>query len=171
VESAGDCISCHTQTEVDALSLQAELTVHVPRGEITRTRAASFSHATHKEVTCVACHDTPTAERPGGDCSECHTEHHQEVAGPAACGSCHGVELRGLHARTDHFECAACHTPSTLRLLGTADRPFCLQCHTNQQEHRPEGECSTCHLVRTPDQTMRVILRAEGRTPSRGVPR
>jgi hypothetical protein len=171
VESAGDCVGCHTQAEVDALALQAELTVHIPRGEVTRTHTAPFSHARHEDVTCVTCHDTPTAERPGGECSECHAEHHQEVASPAACGSCHGVELRRLHARTDHFECAACHTPSTLRLLETADRQFCMQCHTDKEDHRPEAECAPCHLVRTPEQTMRVILGAEGRTPARGVPR
>ena len=170
VESAGDCVECHTRNEVDALSLEAQLTVRVPHGEITRTRMAPFSHEMHQAVACLTCHDTPTAERPAGECSECHTEHHQEV-GPAACGNCHGRELRGLHARTDHFECAACHTTSTLRLLETADRVFCMQCHTDMEDHRIEGECASCHLVRTPEQTMREILRAEGRTPTRGVPR
>ena len=167
VERPGECVECHTAMEVANLPLDEEMTVRVAFGEHSRTRSVPFVHDEHSSVDCLTCHEAPTLDRPAIACADCHTEHHTEAAEPLSCQTCHGRGLLDPHERTDHFECAACHTTSTLLLLETADRPFCLQCHVEQWDHRPEGECATCHLLRSPDQTMRIILQAEDRQPTR----
>jgi predicted CXXCH cytochrome family protein len=74
--------------------------------------------------------------------------------------------VNSRHQQVDHLICGACHSPTTLSLLESADRRFCLQCHTTMPDHNPEAECSTCHLLMTPDEAMQQIVNA--RTIPRG---
>lgn len=160
VETPRECAACHTATEIRALAIPHPVTVRVPHGETSNTRTVSFDHAAHGEVACAECHSTATPDRPAIECTDCHVDHHEEVASPAGCAQCHTADLRARHERTDHLSCGACHTTETLRLLGTADRAFCLQCHVDQVDHEVDGQCSRCHLQLTPDAAMRTILSA-----------
>ncbi|MFW6039942.1 MAG: hypothetical protein ACOC9N_02570, partial [Gemmatimonadota bacterium] len=107
-------------------------------------------------------HQEPVSLAPAEDvasCASCHEEHH---AAEITCAGCHagysaaatkpGME-RATHAppETAHEACAACHTPSTIAGL-RPDRSFCLTCHRESVDHEPDGQCTTCHLLETPDE-------------------
>ncbi|HUF67999.1 MAG TPA: hypothetical protein VMM79_05045 [Longimicrobiales bacterium] len=165
IENAGDCTACHARSDVDALRVQADLTVHVQRDGLERRREVAFSHDAHATVECADCHQSGVAQNTI-TCNECHESHHTGPRSPATCNACHGSGLMALHERTDHLLCGACHAPATLSIMENADRRFCLQCHTTMADHRPAGECSTCHLLIPPDEAMRRIVGA--RTIPRG---
>jgi hypothetical protein len=165
VDRAGDCTTCHTRAEVGALRLRADLTVHVQRDDLERTRTAAFSHDAHGGLACADCHEAGPSQAAVG-CNECHESHHGGLGAATTCNSCHGTDVLSLHQQVDHLICGACHAPATLSLLESADRRFCIQCHTTMADHNPEGECSTCHLLMTPDEAMQRIVSA--RTVPRG---
>jgi predicted CXXCH cytochrome family protein len=164
-ERAGDCTTCHTRAEVGALRLRADLTVHIQRDDLERTRTAAFSHDAHGGLACADCHEAGPSQAAVG-CNECHESHHGGLGAATTCNSCHGTDVLSLHQQVDHLICGACHAPATLSLLESADRRFCIQCHTTMADHNPEGECSTCHLLMTPDEAMQRIVSA--RTVPRG---
>ncbi|MEZ4423035.1 MAG: cytochrome c3 family protein [Gemmatimonadota bacterium] len=173
--AAGDCLSCHhAEPELACASCHVEgdafqdphttlLPVTIERDRQTRPRPVDFSHLAHDAVDCTRCHTgAPPALAPA-DCASCHEEHHDvEVSG---CTSCHGATVKEAHTVADHLDCGACHTNATLADLGAADRRFCLQCHAEQVDHKPEGECASCHLLLEPAAAMRRILAAEEAPP------
>jgi hypothetical protein len=118
-----------------------------------RERPVSFEHETHRELRCVECHSTPVtlvAAPAARACASCHSAHHRAAG---QCAACHGpAEPRGAHAALPdaHVACDACHTEAVVGML-TPDRGLCLTCHAEQRQHEPGGECSTCHLLATPE--------------------
>jgi hypothetical protein len=149
--ATSDCASCHQQNERAAART---LTVGITVGErAARQRPVSFEHTTHRELRCVECHSTPVtldAAPAARACRTCHEAHHRAAG---QCSTCHGAaEPRAAHATLPdaHVACDACHSESVVGLL-TPDRALCLTCHAEQKDHQPDGECSTCHLLATPE--------------------
>ena len=145
------CASCHQPEEQAAARI---VPVSMTVGERpARQRPVSFEHERHRDVRCVECHSTPVTLQPApaaGNCQSCHQAHHRAAG---QCSACHGAaEPRAAHANLPdaHVACDACHTDTVVGLL-TPDRALCLTCHAEQREHEPGGECSTCHLLATPE--------------------
>lgn len=166
VDRAGDCTTCHARSEVAALRVRADLTVHIRRGDLERDRTVDFSHDAHTTVSCVQCHNAGVTQTASA-CGDCHESHHDGSGAPTSCTTCHGTDIRSRHQRTDHLMCGACHATETLTLFERADRRFCLQCHTERGDHKPEDECATCHLLISPEEAMRQILQARTIPPGR----
>lgn len=152
------CATCHQPDERTAartVSIGVTVGDHAPR-----QRPVSFEHEKHGELRCVECHSTPVtlAAAPAARaCASCHTAHHRPAG---RCTACHGpAEPRAAHATLPdaHVACDACHTEAVVGML-TPDRALCLTCHAEQADHQPGGECSTCHLLATPE-TFRPYLR------------
>jgi hypothetical protein len=167
VEADLTCATCHTSSEVATIAYMADLTVHVQRNDIAHARRVAFEHRTHTAVACADCHTPSDPTQTPASCTSCHEAHHEQVTSPVGCAQCHQPEPIPNHRRSDHLECGACHAPATLELFGTADRAFCLQCHRDLVAHRPEGECSECHLQLSPAEAMSRMLNARqaSRTP------
>jgi len=159
VDRAGECTACHAQVDIARLHPRADVTVHIRHNNAEHTREVDFSHASHVPVACTSCHQPGVAQVPAS-CNTCHEAHHGAAPTARGCDTCHGTDVLERHKRTDHLECGACHAPATLSLMGSADRRFCLVCHVSQTDHRPEGDCSTCHLALTPEQALRRIVAA-----------
>jgi hypothetical protein len=114
----------------------------------------SFAHAVHGELRCIQCHTEPVTLAPSPSvraCRDCHADHHTAAR---TCATCHtGEQLRSAHrtsVSTSHQACDACHTASTVALL-TPDRSFCLMCHQRRADHYVQGECTTCHFLKSPE--------------------
>ena len=156
-----ECADCHPSAS-ELPAHRADVTVRpVPDAEPVH-RTGDFAHETHADLACVDCHQQPVSLAPTADvasCASCHEEHH---AAEISCAGCHsgysattpepGVE-QVTHAPpvTAHEACAACHTPATIAGM-QPDRPFCLTCHQDSADHEPDGQCTTCHLLETPDE-------------------
>jgi hypothetical protein len=145
-----DCGACHTPDEVRTLSHGEVLRVQVERAE-ARTRGVTFEHASHGDVRCRDCHVTPVtlATTPETrSCVSCHDQHHTATGN---CAACHLPQpAPQVHTRESHVRCSACHEASTVARLSPT-RPFCLGCHQPQVDHYPDRECTTCHMLASPD--------------------
>jgi hypothetical protein len=148
-----ECAKCHEEGG-DFTFQQVRLTVTVPRHQ-PQPRLAIFSHTVHaKAVKCTDCHTTPVLMTPADSvirCEGCHEKHH---AASRNCSVCHsGPWLATAHAdaRQTHIGgCDACHTPAVVALL-TPTRSLCLTCHGDKTDHNDTRECTSCHLLETPE--------------------
>lgn len=145
------CATCHAADRLPGAAPES-VTVQV-ESRSPRVRTVQFDHATHDTVACITCHVTPVSLAPTSavtTCVNCHDAHHSQSR---SCATCHyGPELRTAHARPvdAHRGCDACHAERTVALL-TPARGFCLTCHTDQARHYPSRECTTCHLLTSPE--------------------
>jgi hypothetical protein len=156
--ATSDCARCHQAGERAAVRT---LVVPIAVGERpARERSVDFAHATHGALRCLECHQVPVTLQPGAavrECRACHEPHH---AAGRPCAACHaGAQPRAAHAALPdaHVACDECHTESIVALL-MPDRSLCLTCHAEQREHQPGAECSSCHLLASPEE-FRAYLR------------
>jgi hypothetical protein len=160
-----------------AVVLACALVVAVPADSAAQSTARpamedrdprAFLHARHESVTCGVCHALEERHRSrrvwtAGDCAACHHGN----ATPAGCTSCHERadfaaprrtntpmklsvwdaprtrELVFDHARHAEVGCLDCHQGG----MGLPPQS-CSTCHT--QHHRPQAECSHCHVAPDP---------------------
>jgi hypothetical protein len=138
------------------------------RGEaiVARLSVATFSHAQHRDVACVQCHDiTETHGRLTvtdlRQCRDCH--HAQPLA--ANCARCHREsefagerrrmpqtfsttvappvtrEILFAHVQHRTVACVSCHRePVSLRVTVSCD-----DCH--RDHHEPRMQCMACHIA------------------------
>lgn len=145
--NATDCARCHTAAKRAAPS-PTVVTVTLPnKAPVART--IGFSHNVHLKTPCSTCHQAPATTPPDSirTCQACHDQHHTENRNCAACHS--RAETPPAHTRASHERCDACHTPSRIAPLSPS-RSFCITCHLPQRDHKPAGECSTCHFLSPP---------------------
>lgn len=148
-----DCTACHRGDELTA-PRTVSVSVTTPRYP-PRQRQVIFSHPEHVGVSCADCHTAPVtlAATPAvRRCADCHETHH---TASSSCADCHTTpQLRDAHradVSASHRRCDACHTATTVAGL-TPNRSFCVMCHAPEQsKHYPERECTTCHMLASPD--------------------
>ena len=139
-----------------------------PGSPIARTAALAdtFSHQTHKKLTCITCHSTTSRKstltfQPPRGCQICH---HQRPT-RSDCTACHKTEdiqpVRPVtvevtvprhaprdrevgfeHGRHADLACTECHT-TRVTLEPEAPVTTCRACHDNH--HTAGVECATCH--------------------------
>lgn len=150
--STNVCATCHTADE-QAVARVVPVAITV-RTSASRQRQVRFEHGKHGSLRCVECHSTPVTLEPAAavrQCSSCHESHHRPAG---QCATCHaGGDPHNSHATLPdaHTACDACHVEKVVGML-TPDRALCLTCHAEQAQHQPGQECSTCHLLATPEQ-------------------
>lgn len=125
-----------------------------PGGRVPPTAVLpdTFSHATHRRLACLTCHNTAsrtsdlTFEPPRG-CQICH---HQRPA-KADCSACHQPE-EIEPARSVGVKVAIPRHPPRERQVGFAHAEHgdlaCIQCHVTPVSLDPEpavAECTACH--------------------------
>jgi len=131
--------------------------------------AFAFSHEPHRDVSCVACHQSDAGKVGKVRVTEqqCMSCHH---TGPAAqaCTRCHGpAELTKPYRTVQQFQlsvapapvsrtlvldhqqhadvkCQACHQSPPRLQAGTL---ACNGCH--EQHHAPDADCGSCHEARS----------------------
>jgi hypothetical protein len=139
-----------------------------PGSSATRTTALadSFSHQTHKKLTCITCHSTTSKKstltfQPPRGCQICH---HQRPT-KADCTACHETdeiepartvtvevtvprqaprdrEVEFEHGRHADLACTDCHT-TRVTLEPEPPVAACRSCHDNH--HTAGVDCATCH--------------------------
>jgi hypothetical protein len=138
---AGECAACHTTAELVG-TRRVPSQIRVTGREGIEERDLPFDHPRHRGVACSGCH-APEGDQPvTTTCASCHTNHHR---GDATCGSCH-VDAKSRHDSRAHAPCGTCHTGSGVDKL-PATRAVCLSCHMAQADHKPRGDCTSCHLT------------------------
>jgi hypothetical protein len=154
-----NCATCHSP-EQRARPIDLTIAIAV-RDSAPRSRTVSFAHPAHRELECVKCHTEPVTMAPTASarsCRDCHENHH---TANRACATCHqGEQLRVAHEAdrsASHRACASCHTASTVAML-TPDRSFCITCHTKQLDHYVEGQCSSCHFLKSPAELRTTLM-------------
>lgn len=121
-----------------------------------------FTHEDHRDMDCLACHQSGRAAVPEAEqwCASCH---HEETA-TRACSSCHRREalrsytaqvertlrfsvgdprtraLTFSHVPHDTLACTGCHTG---RPLLSASDVSCSECH--EEHHSTDAACVACH--------------------------
>jgi hypothetical protein len=139
------CAVCHQTLPTRDQALSLTMTVW----NAPRSRTLTFAHDRHTKVECKTCHTTPSTLVAETQCVSCHGEHH---AATATCASCHPatpVAAQTQHPRqTTHAGCggAGCHRDAAILALPPS-RGVCLACHREQTNHKPGGDCATCHLI------------------------
>lgn len=151
-----DCARCH-RAETLAAPRMSSVQVRVGMRQPT-ARSVGFRHDRHSQLACADCHRPPETVPPDSvrSCRACHDQHH---APERDCVQCHNrTETRPAHTRATHVGCDECHAPARIAAL-IPSRNFCITCHVPQREHRPGGECSTCHFLEAPAQFRSHLLR------------
>jgi nitrate/TMAO reductase-like tetraheme cytochrome c subunit len=139
-----DCARCHQAAELTQ-SYPAAMTLQLSVKPSPTTRTLSFAHETHAKVSCADCHGQDLSRSVEKTCASCHTDHHEATRD---CASCHPA-ARSTHTRAVHLTgCggSGCHYREATAATSTA-RNVCLACHAELKEHKPGGDCSTCHLT------------------------
>ncbi|HEV2751715.1 MAG TPA: hypothetical protein VGV12_14430 [Gemmatimonadales bacterium] len=161
-----DCRTCHTPGELAAPeSVTATVTV---AGAPPRAHATGFEHATHRALSCFACHTTPVSLDPDQktlSCAACHDDHHAPGRRCTACHPGDAPEFRVAHAppAEAHLGCDACHPAAIVARL-VPDRMLCLTCHARQADHYPTRECTVCHFGATPEHFRPRLMKAGTRS-------
>lgn len=159
-----------TSPDVDATDTEAaEVQDNRPRPFLPismqrSTRAETFPHEAHVEISCAVCHDRVEGHASHGtlECAQCHRSSAlavQDQVTPEQCLACH-------HSPLQEALCADCHeatealTPTvSIRFVvweapKTRELPFehevhrvrnCDACHTATPSLAPEPGCSSCH--------------------------
>jgi len=128
------------------------------------TRAETFAHDAHVQISCAVCHTVPEGHGSHGsvECADCHRASAMatvQVLGPEQCAACH-------HGAEQALACADCHesrgvVQSTQRLAlevwaESRDRTFafdhqghseldCASCHQSAPLLTPAAPCASCH--------------------------
>ncbi len=139
-----DCARCHQSTELTQ-SYPVATTLQLSVKTTPTPRTLTFAHETHAKVACADCHGPDLSRSVEKTCASCHTDHHEAARD---CASCHPA-ARTTHTRAVHLTgCggSGCHYREATPATSTA-RNVCLACHAELKEHKPGGDCSTCHLT------------------------
>ena len=146
------CAACHTTAKIEGPRV-ALMSVQGPEHP-PRVREVRFAHGQHAAtVQCVDCHRPPNAMPTDSvrRCQGCHVPHHTVGRD---CATCHAAAtsqavVRAVHVRQTHSACDKCHRATVINAL-VPNRTFCVTCHEAQRNHKPAGECSTCHFLQSP---------------------
>lgn len=139
------CTTCHTSLVTRPRAVSLTMTVW----NAPKTRTLTFAHDRHAKLECKTCHTTPRTLAAEGTCVSCHGDHHTETA---TCASCHPAtppSAQTQHPReATHAGCggSGCHRDAAVLALPPS-RGVCLACHRDQTNHKPGGDCATCHLI------------------------
>ena len=136
------CLRCHQTASLPAGTRNVE--VRTSTSAMALTRALPFAHATHANVPCTECHNTPVTLAAATQCSSCHAPHH---TAERSCQTCHSA-YDAHRGQQVHLGCAGsgCHTDRVVLALAST-RNVCVSCHTDQATHKPGRDCGTCHRV------------------------
>jgi hypothetical protein len=152
------CRDCHHSTEQKATCttchktpppLDETVSVAMTVWTAPRDRTLSFAHERHTKLECRTCHTAPGTLVAQASCVSCHGDHHYPTATCASCHPAKPIATQREHPRqTTHAGCsgAGCHRDAAVLAL-PATRSVCLVCHREQTNHKPGGDCGTCHLV------------------------
>ena len=146
-----DCATCHSTDELRARAGIGRTVTVTVRDTPPLPRSVPFEHAAHTSARCLDCHTTPVTLAPApaaAACTACHDQH-ARVTNCAACHSAAAPFAAHKPPADAHRACAACHQTQVVTAL-TPSRPLCLTCHAPQRDHKPDGECTTCHMQQTP---------------------
>jgi hypothetical protein len=143
------CATCHASSTLPDQPQTVPVSMSVRSGSPTRT--LPFEHERHTKFECKSCHSTPVTLAAAKTCASCHAEHHTEAA---TCRTCHPAMPRAVqrvaHPRaTVHDGCggSGCHRDAAILALPPV-RNVCIACHSAQTNHKPGGDCGSCHLIR-----------------------
>lgn len=138
------CSTCHAPSEI-AATYSTKLQMRATVWQGARDRELPFRHALHEKLECRSCHTGGADLTPKKTCTSCHEQHHQPAAN---CKSCHTGGAVGHPREATHQSCtgAGCHQDPPIVALEPT-RNVCLTCHVKQVDHKPGGDCATCHLV------------------------
>lgn len=148
------CVTCH-RSDALAKVIRVTMPLRLTPKNAPRSRIVDFQHSDHLRTECASCHTSRENLRNVAQCSSCHENHHRETT--AKCATCHATDARAQHKQQDHFACTSCHAASTVAML-TPNRAFCVNCHVKQVAHKPDRECSTCHMQSTPAEVRKRIV-------------
>lgn len=144
-ERATRCTDCHEAAVIGARDGTKQVMMQIAQ-QPAAAREVPFRHAVHARLECTACHTEPLTFATAPDaCLSCHIEHHEPER---ACASCHAVPVPGAHTRTVHVSCstAGCHLAQPFE-QATRTRTLCLGCHRPMDDHKPGGNCASCHVL------------------------
>jgi hypothetical protein len=139
------CTTCHTTLVSRPQTFSLTMSVW----SAPKTRTLPFAHDRHAKVECKTCHTTPRTLVAQVNCVSCHGEHHTETRSCASCHPATPTAAQREHPRqTTHAGCggSGCHRDAAVLALPPA-RTVCLACHGEQTNHKPGGDCATCHLI------------------------
>jgi len=117
-----------------------------------------FSHATHRGLSCTACHSTTGPAhgtvklRSVSDCERCHHESTVRAlgGGPAACLHCHRTDSLPAGPQTVTVRTSTSATAMTRTLPfahATHASVACTDCHTTPVTLAAAASCSGCHVA------------------------
>jgi nitrate/TMAO reductase-like tetraheme cytochrome c subunit len=143
------CTTCHASAALPDQPQTVRVSMSVGSGPHTRT--LPFQHERHARIECKSCHSTPVTLAAATTCASCHAEHHTEAS---TCQACHPAlppsVQRAAHPRaTVHDGCSGsgCHRDAAILAMPPV-RNVCVACHRAQANHKPGGDCGSCHLIR-----------------------
>ena len=145
-------MACHSGDDARRIVDHVTRTLAMEVGSLDHPRRTlPFDHERHREVECRPCHTEGLAlSAADSDCSRCHEEHHRETA---SCITCHARPAPEAHDVRAHLGCGGtgCHqrVPSSV-MTPSRTRELCLACHQELVYHRPEEECTYCHVLPPP---------------------
>lgn len=140
------CQQCHpAAARAGPHPVQVVIRTSVMRDSVMRT--LTFDHTYHGKLRCAECHGGSINEPFQKTCSSCHARHHTPTADCARCHNPNTVLKR--HTLEVHTGCgqSGCHTDRSVAAFPPT-RQVCLACHAAQRNHRPGGDCATCHQIR-----------------------
>lgn len=151
-------------TAADTATAEAALRPFLPDEMQRSTRAESFPHNAHAQISCAVCHEVPQGHGTHEDvaCAQCHQASANATVvalTPAQCQSCH-------HSPNQTRPCVTCHesrpTVTTVQQfdLEVWDAPRsrtlsfdhglhsglqCSSCHKALPSLTPAEPCASCH--------------------------
>lgn len=141
-DQKSQCAACHSKTLSTTYAVPVAFSA--PTRSVPVTRSVDFDHQRHAGRQCTECHANDVMRTPQVTCTSCHADHH---APDRNCSTCHPTARVG-HDRTAHDGCTTCHVARTIPAI-TGSRTLCLVCHEPQRNHKPGGDCATCHAIRS----------------------
>ncbi|HKI94532.1 MAG TPA: hypothetical protein VJ992_04515 [Gemmatimonadales bacterium] len=140
------CAHCHPlDTRSNVIEVTTTFDPTVAKAPTKRT--LGFNHVWHDSLACANCHTHTLDEAVTRECRSCHARHHTPTA---TCARCHDAEATlAKHTLVVHTGCgqAGCHADGVASHFPPT-RAVCLSCHAAQVNHRPGGDCATCHQIR-----------------------
>jgi hypothetical protein len=147
------CTSCH-KSDVLPRAIRVTLPLKLNAKGAPTSRVIAFEHRNHSKAECASCHTSKAEVKKVATCASCHDTHHRDAT---QCAKCHSDDTRVAHKAQDHFSCTSCHAKETVAAL-TPNRAFCVSCHAKQADHKPDRECSTCHMQGSPADIRKRII-------------
>ncbi|OKY77667.1 MAG: Multiheme cytochrome [Candidatus Methanohalarchaeum thermophilum] len=136
------CSRCHSESNIQNLTNEQCNECH---GNEEAVKLIKQEGDAHKNLECIACHDTEEKHAYMPNCQECHGNKHGNNL--ARCYDCH----RGAHnpkpAQLTNQDCITCHSEESKNLeeKGMAHSEInCVECHTAiHTGYSPS--CQSCH--------------------------